>query len=183
MTFTETGLPGAFIITPDLIEDERGCFARIYCRREFADQGLNPDFVQSNISFNRKKGTLRGLHYQVQPHGDTKLVRCTAGTIFDVIIDLRRESPSFKRWWAVTLSGENRKLLYIPAGFAHGFQTLTDHAEVTYHHTAFYSPDFERGVRYDDPVLAVAWPLPVAVISIRDHNHPPMGLDFKGIES
>lgn len=182
MKFTQTKLKGSFIITPEYIEDERGFFARTFCRREFEDHGLNPDLVQCNISFNHKKGTLRGMHYQIPPHAEAKLVRCTAGAIFDVIIDLRSESPTFKQWFAVELSASNRQLLYIPEGYAHGFQTLSDNTEVAYQHSVFYSPNDARGLKFDDPVLGIVWPLPVSVISSRDQSYPLILKDLKGIE-
>lgn len=166
---------------PDLIEDDRGFFARTFCRHEFTERGLNPDFVQCNISYNKKKGTLRGMHYRVGNHGEVKLVRCAAGAIYDVIIDLRAESPTFRQWISVELAAENHKLLYIPERFAHGFQTLSDNTEVIYHHSAYYSPENERGWRFDDSGLGIEWPLPVAVISDRDQNHPLMDDYFQGI--
>ena len=183
MKFAETKLKGAFIITPDLIEDERGFFARTFCRREFEEHGLNPDIVQCNISFNKKKGTLRGMHYRTRHHAEVKLVRCTAGKIYDVIIDLRPESPTFKHWSAVELSADNHKLLYIPEGFAHGFQTLADNAELSYQHSAFHSPGHERGVRFNDPDLNIVWPLEVSVISPKDQIYPIIGHNFDGIDS
>lgn len=182
MKFIEAKLKGAFIITPDFIEDERGFFARIFCRREFEEQGLNPDIVQCNTSFNKTKGTLRGMHYQAKPHTEVKLVRCTAGAIYDVIIDLRPESPSFKQWLATELSVENHKSLYIPEGFAHGFQTRAENTEVAYQHSAFHSPEYERGLRFDDPSLAIHWPLPMGLISPKDQSYPLIGNSFKGIE-
>lgn len=183
MKFTETKLKGAFIIAPDLIEDERGLFARTFCRHEFADHGLNPTLVQCNISFNKKKGTLRGMHYQVQPHAEVKLVRCTAGAICDVIIDLRPEASTFKQWFSTELSAANRQMLYIPEGFAHGFQTLTDAAEILYHHSEFYSPNYAGGLRFDDPDLNISWPLDVSVISPKDQSYPLIDHHFKGIEA
>ncbi len=182
MNFSETKLKGAFIIMPDLIKDERGFFARTFCRREFEKYGLNSNIVQCNISFNKTKGTLRGMHYQIPPGSEAKLVRCIAGTIFDVIVDLRSASPTFKQWFATDLSSENHKLLYIPEGFAHGFQTLTDDTELIYHHSAFYNPECERGLRFDDPQLNIIWPLPAETLSSRDKNHPLIDKDFKGIE-
>jgi len=180
MKFVETKLKGAFVITPDLIEDERGFFARTFCRREFEDHGLNPDLVQCNLSFNKKKGTLRGMHYQASPHAEVKLVRCTAGAVYDVIIDLRSASPTFKQWLSVELTAENRKMLYIPKGFAHGFQTLADNTELIYHHSAYYSPEYERGLKFDDSGLSIDWPLPVDVISARDQSHPQIDNKFLG---
>ena len=182
MIFTPTPLTGAFVITPDLIEDERGFFARTFCRREFAEHGLNPNLVQCNISFNKTKGTLRGMHYQAAPHAEVKLVRCSAGSIYDVIIDLRMDSSTFKQWFAVELSADNRKLLYIPEGFAHGFQTRTDNTEVIYHHSAFYNPESARGLKFDDPAIGIIWPLPVSMISPRDQSYPLIDKHFKGIE-
>lgn len=172
MIFTPTPLAGAFVITPDLIEDERGFFARTFCRREFEEHGLNPELVQCNISFNKKKGAVRGMHYQVPPHAEVKLVRCTAGAVCDVIIDLRHGTPTFKQWFAVELSAENHRQLYVPEGFAHGYQTLTNNAEVAYQVSGFYSPQSERGVRWNDPSFGIAWPLPVATISAKDAAHP-----------
>jgi dTDP-4-dehydrorhamnose 3,5-epimerase len=183
MKFTETKLQGAFIVTPDLIEDERGFFARTFCRREFGKHGLNPNLVQANISFNKEKGTIRGMHYQAKPHAEVKLIRCTAGTVYDVIVDLRPESPTFLHWLAEELSACNYRMFYIPEGFAHGFQTLTDNAELVYHHSEFYSPDYARGLRCNDPFLGIVWPLPVGVVSSRDQNYDLIDANFKGIET
>jgi dTDP-4-dehydrorhamnose 3,5-epimerase len=183
MKFIETKLKEAFIITPDLTYDERGFFARTFCRHEFEDQNLNPNIVQCNTSFNKAKGTLRGMHYQAKPHAEVKLVRCTAGAIYDVIIDLRPESPTFIQWLAVELSATNHKILYIPEGFAHGFQTLTDSTELVYQHSAFHSPEHERGLRFDDPVLNIAWPLGVSMISSKDQSYTLVDNHFKGIET
>lgn len=175
MKFIESNIKGAVIVRPDLIEDERGFFARTFCRREFEKRGLNPDMVQCNISFNKSKGTLRGLHYQAAPDAEAKLVRCTAGAIYDVIVDLRRESPTFMQWFSVELTDENRLQLYVPEGFAHGYQTLTSNTEVAYQVSAFYSPGNEQGVRWNDPVFGISWPLAVAVISEKDASHPDWG--------
>ncbi|MBU1052821.1 MAG: dTDP-4-dehydrorhamnose 3,5-epimerase [Proteobacteria bacterium] len=172
MKFTEIKLKGAFIITPDLIKDERGFFARAFCRHEFIDHGLNPDLFQCNISFNRKKGTLRGMHYQVAPHSEAKLVRCTSGFIYDVIIDLRPESPTFKQWFGAELSASNHQMLYVPVGFAHGYQTLEDNTEVFYQVSAFYHPEAENGLRWNDPAFGIKWPIPVSTISKKDASHP-----------
>jgi dTDP-4-dehydrorhamnose 3,5-epimerase len=182
MKFIELKLQGSFTIIPDLIEDERGHFARIFCRREFIEQRLISDFVQCNISFNKKKGTLRGMHYQVQPHAEVKLVRCATGAIYDVIVDLRQGSPTFKQWATVELSAKNHTLLYIPEGFAHGFQTLTDDTELIYHHNTFYSPEHYYGLRFDDPAFMIKWPLPISVLSQKDRLYPPIDNTFKGIE-
>lgn len=171
MKFLETKLKGAFVITPEYITDERGFFARNFCRREFDEHGLNSNLVQCNISFNNLKGTLRGMHYQIAPHEEVKLVRCTAGAICDVIIDLRSESPTFKQWIAVELRAENHLQLYVPEGFAHGYQTLTDYTETAYQVSEFYSSGSERGIRWNDPAFGIIWPLPVAAISAKDEAH------------
>lgn len=181
MTFLETKLKGAFIITPDRIEDERGFFARTFCRREFKERGLNPNLAQCNISFNQQKGALRGMHYQTAPHAEAKLIRCTAGAVFDVIIDLRPDSPTFKQWLSVELTAENRGQIYVPEGFAHGYQTLADNAEVFYQHSAFYHPEHQRGLRFDDPAFKINWPLAVSVISNRDRGHAFIDGNFRGM--
>jgi dTDP-4-dehydrorhamnose 3,5-epimerase len=170
--FTETPLKGAFIIEPERIEDERGFFARTFCRREFNTHSLNPDLLQCSVSFNRKCGTLRGMHFQVTPHAETKLVRCTRGGVYDVILDLRPQSPTFKNWVAVHLSAENHLMAYIPEGFAHGFQTLQDETEVSYYISEFYSREYERGVRWNDPTFGIRWPARPRVISDKDAGHP-----------
>lgn len=175
MIFTATALPGAFIIDPERIEDDRGFFARSYCEREFAAHGLEPRWVQCNISYNRYKGTLRGMHYQAAPHEEDKLIRCTRGAIYDVLIDLRAGSPAFKRHVAVELTAENRRMLYAPKGVAHGFLTLMDDTEVFYQMSAFYEPGTGRGCRYDDPAFGIVWPAPVAVLSDRDRTYPDFG--------
>src|SRR5262249_3900890 len=170
--FTETRLEGAFVIEPEKLEDERGFFARTWCRREFEAHGLNPRLVQCSVSFNEKRGTLRGMHYQVAPHEEAKLVRCTKGAIYDVIVDLRPGSPTFKRHVAVVLTVENRTMLYIPEGCAHGFQTLEDKTEVVYQMSEFYAPECARGVRWDDPAFAIEWPSAERTIIERDRNYP-----------
>jgi len=168
MIFRETTLKGAFVIEMEKFEDKRGFFARAWCQEESEANGLVSRVVQTNISFNRKRGTLRGMHYQVAPYEQVKLVRCTRGMIYDVIIDMRPDSPTFRKWTGVELTAENYIMLYVPENFAHGFQTLEDNTEVTYQVSQFYSPESERGVRYDDPVFQVEWPLPVEVISEKD---------------
>jgi dTDP-4-dehydrorhamnose 3,5-epimerase len=172
MIFTETVLKGAFLVDLDRKPDQRGFFARTFCAQEFAAHGLQATVVQCNVSFNHKQGTLRGMHYQLPPVAETKLVRCTQGAIYDVIIDLRPESPTYLSHVAVELSAENRRALYIPALFAHGFQTLTDNAEVIYQMGEFYTPGYDRGLRYDDPALAIPWPLSVSVIADKDREWP-----------
>jgi dTDP-4-dehydrorhamnose 3,5-epimerase len=172
MIFTETKLKGAFILELDRLEDERGFFARTWCQREFTERGLNPRIVQSSISFNHKRGTLRGMHYQIAPHEETKVARCVRGAIYDVIIDLRPESPTFTRWLATKLTADNYQMIYIPEGFAHGFQTLEDNTEVLYQMSEFYAPDYARGVRWNDPVFAIEWPVGQRVLSHRDSSYP-----------
>lgn len=168
MRFTETSLKGAFIIEPDRIEDERGFFARTFCRQEFEKHGLNPNMVQCSVSFNTKKGTLRGMHYQAKPHEEVRLVRCTRGALYDVILDLRGDSPTFKQWIAVELTAENRKMAYVPEGFAHGFQTLEDNTEVFYQMSEFYHSECARGARWDDPVFGIVWPIDKKTVSRKD---------------
>ncbi len=172
MIFRETKLPGIFIVEPERFADERGFFARTWCQDEFAAHGLNPRLVQCNISFNEKKGTLRGMHYQIAPHAEAKLVRCTMGAIYDVALDLRPDSPTFRQWIAVELTAENRRALYIPEGFGHGFQTLVDDTEVLYQMSEFFSPEAARGVRWDDPAFGIMWPGDDRNISDRDRRWP-----------
>jgi dTDP-4-dehydrorhamnose 3,5-epimerase len=174
--FTETKLRGAYVIEPERVEDERGFFARAWCRREFVARGLNPAVAQCGISFNRKKGTLRGMHYQVAPHEEVKIVRCTRGAVYDVIIDLRPESPTFKRHVAVVLSARNRKMLYVPERFAHGLQTLEDETEVFYQISEFHAPESARGVRWNDPAFAIEWPPAERTIIGRDATYPDFSL-------
>jgi len=157
LKFTETELKDAYIIEPELLTDERGFFARSWCQKEFTEFGLNANLVQCNISFNPKKGTLRGMHYQAKPYEEAKLVRCTMGAIYDVIIDLRPESSTFKQWVAVELTAENRKMLYIPEDMAHGFQTLVDNTEVFYQMSEFYHSESATGLRWDDPEFKIEW--------------------------
>lgn len=168
MRFTATKLAGAWIIEPQPREDSRGIFARTYCAREFREQGLLDSFVQCNTSWNARKGTVRGLHYQLPPSSEVKLVRCTAGSLWDVIVDLRPDSPTYLQHVAIELSARNRFALYIPEMFAHGFQALEDATEVFYQMSDFYTPKLARGVRYDDPKIAIQWPLPVTSISDQD---------------
>lgn len=170
MIFTQTELKDALIIDPEIREDARGFFARIWCQDELGGQGINTNVVQVNMSYSRTRGTLRGMHYQRAPHAETKLVRCTMGAIYDVIVDIRPGSPTYLRWIGVELSAQNHRMLYIPEGFAHGFQTLTDDVEVTYQVTAFYTPSAEGGARYNDPAFGITWPLDVTVISDKDRS-------------
>jgi dTDP-4-dehydrorhamnose 3,5-epimerase len=172
MIFTETKLKGAYIIELEPIRDERGFFARSFCQREFAAQGLNRQLAQCNVSFNELRGTLRGMHYQIAPCAEIKLVRCTQGAIYDVIIDLRPESTTFKQWIAAELSAENHRMLYVPEQFAHGFQTLADKTEVFYQMSQFYAPDFAKAVRWNDPAFAIHWPEGPRIICERDQCYP-----------
>ncbi|KAF0191108.1 MAG: dTDP-4-dehydrorhamnose 3 5-epimerase [Gammaproteobacteria bacterium] len=173
MIFQETALKGVFIIEPEIIGDERGFFARTWCEREFKEKGLNPHLVQANISYNKKKGTLRGMHYQAAPFEETKLVRCARGAMYDVVIDLRVDSTTYLRWCAVELDAENYKMVYIPAGFAHGFQTTEDHTEVLYQMSTNYVPEASRGVRWNDPAFGIVWPVAESrLVSDKDNNWP-----------
>jgi dTDP-4-dehydrorhamnose 3,5-epimerase len=172
MIFTETALAGAFIVDIEAREDARGFFARTFCANEFKAHGLKPTVAQANLSFNHLKGTLRGLHFQAPPVAETKLVRCTAGAILDVIVDIRPDSPTFRQHVAVELTADNRRALYVPEMFAHGYLTLTDGAEVVYSVGEFYTPGAEGGYRWDDPALKIDWPLKVAVISDKDAAWP-----------
>jgi dTDP-4-dehydrorhamnose 3,5-epimerase len=172
MIFTATQLDDAWLIGLEPREDERGFFARIWCRQELAAQGLDTEIAQESLSFNRHRGTVRGLHFQRPPHEETKIVRCTRGGIFDVIVDLRPQSPNYLRWQGFELTDDNRNALYVPKGFAHGFQTLADNTEIVYQISEFYVPDSAAGYRYDDASFYIAWPLPVTVISERDLGWP-----------
>ena len=173
MKFISTEIAGVWLIVPEPIEDERGSFARLFCRREFETRGLNSELVQCSTSFNRLKGTLRGMHFQAEPHGEEKIVRCTRGAMYDVIADLRRDSPSFRRWSGFELTADNRLMVYVPRGVAHGFLTTSDDTEVFYQMSEFHHPESARGVRWDDPSLAIRWPqIPPALISDGDRSLP-----------
>ena len=172
MIFTETKLKGAFIIEIKQLTDERGFFGRSWCKREMEEHGLNGNVVQANTSFSKVKGTFRGFHYQKHPDEETKIIRCTKGAIYDVIIDLRKDSPTYMEWIGVELTEHNYRMVYVPENFAHGFLTLTDNAEVYYLVTNYYTPQAEVGIRYNDPVLNIHWPVPVNVVSEKDKSHP-----------
>lgn len=174
MIFTETKLKGAFILELERLEDERGFFARTWCYREFVKHGLNPSLAQCSISFNEKRGTLRGMHYQAAPHEEAKLVRCTMGAIYDVIIDLRSDSPTFMQWIATELTAANRRMIYIPERFAHGFQTLEDNTEIAYQMSEFFAPEHAEGIRWNDPAFHIQWPLSDRIVSPKDDTY----LDF-----
>jgi dTDP-4-dehydrorhamnose 3,5-epimerase len=172
MKFVETPLAGAFVIDIEPRTDDRGFFARVFCRDEFQSQGLELSVAQSNVSFNEHRATLRGLHYQIGPHGEAKLVRCTMGAIFDAIVDLRPDSSTLRHWYGIELNANNHRMLYVPVGFAHGYLTLTDRTEVFYQVSEFYNAEFERGLRWDDPAFGIQWPLPPELISEKDRAHP-----------
>jgi dTDP-4-dehydrorhamnose 3,5-epimerase len=169
--FRGTRFAGTFVIEPERLEDERGFFARTWCQREFETHRLNPRLVQCSISSNKRRGTLRGMHYQIAPHAEAKLVRCTSGAIYDVIVDLRPESATFAQWLGFDLTADNRRMLYIPEGFAHGFQTLEDNTEVFYQMSEFYEPESARGVRWNDPTFNIEWPLLNPIISDKDKTY------------
>ena len=171
MKFAAAGLAGAFIIDIERLPDERGFFARTFCRDEFAAQGLRTEFVQCNTSFNQRRGTLRGMHFQSEPHAEAKLVRCTRGAIHDVIVDLRPESPTYCRWVAVELTADNERMLYVPEGVAHGFQTLADASEVFYQMATMFRPESAAGVRWNDPAFDIRWPLADPIVSARDAGY------------
>lgn len=181
MIFTPTSLAGSFTIDLKPFVDNRGWFSRYYSKEVFHEIGHTKEWVQMNHSASYKKGTIRGMHFQLSPFKEIKMVRCIAGAVFDVIIDIRSNSASFLQWFGVELSAENKRMLYIPEGFAHGFQCLTDDCELLYHHSEVYQPGAEAGVRFDDPSIGIKWPLPVFVISERDAAHPFINIDFKGV--
>jgi dTDP-4-dehydrorhamnose 3,5-epimerase len=172
LKFVETLLPGAYVLELERLEDERGFFARTWCAEELAAHGLDAQIAQCSLSSNRRRGTLRGMHYQAVPHQEAKIVRCIRGAIYDVIVDLRRDSPTWRRWISVELAADNRRALYVPKDFAHGFQTLTDDAEVFYEMSTPYTPGFGRGVRWNDPALAIEWPIGDPILSEHDRSYP-----------
>ena len=181
MIFKETSLKGSYVITIEPVEDERGWFARTYCKNEFLSIGHMKEWVQMNHSFTKQKGTVRGMHYQRPPYGEIKLVRCIAGSVYDVIIDLRANSATYLQYFGIELSAVNKKMIYIPEGFAHGFQALSNDAELIYHHSQFYLPGVEAGVRYNEAAINIKWPLELTNISERDNSHPFIDANFKGL--
>ena len=181
MRFTPLVLDGVYTVDLEPFRDGRGWFARTYSKDDFRQIGHTGEWMQLNHSYTRTKGTVRGMHYQVPPVSEIKLVRCIAGSVLDVVIDLRKDSPTFLKWVSVELSQSNQTMIYIPAGFAHGFQSLSDDVELLYHHSENYSPAAERGLRFDDPMINISWPLPVTLISERDQTHPFLKSDFQGI--
>jgi len=183
MIILPTALHGAYVIDLEKREDSRGFFARAWCRREFEQHHLVPDLMQANLSYNTMKGTLRGMHYQAAPYGEVKLVRCTRGRLYDVIVDLRPESSTYGRWLGVELTADNRLMLYVPAGFAHGYETLEDNTEALYLVSEYYTPGAERGVRYDDPAFEIVWPLPVTSVSEKDQQWPNFRMTPSGVEN
>ena len=176
MIFKETPLKGAFEIEVQKIEDERGFFGRVWCEKEMEQHGLNTNLVQSNVSLSKNKGTLRGMHFQRSPFQETKLVRCTKGAVYDVIVDLRPDSKTFKKWHGVKLTEDNHKMIYVPENFAHGFLTLENNSEVTYLVTQFYNQNMEAGLRWNDPAINIDWPGNIQEISVKDSNHPDFDL-------
>jgi dTDP-4-dehydrorhamnose 3,5-epimerase len=181
LNFIPTILKGSYIIEPDSIADDRGMFMRTYCKKEFSSIGFNGEWVQMNHSFSFKKGTIRGMHFQKYPFGEVKLVKCIKGAILDVIVDIRKDSSTYLQWTGVEISAENKRMLFIPEGFAHGFQTLSEDTELIYHHSNFFNAEAEVGLMYNDPMLAIEWPLELTSISKRDLSHLLINKDFKGI--
>lgn len=182
MRFIETPLSGAYVIELESFQDERGLFMRTFCQKEFAAIGFHEQIVQINHSITKHKGTIRGMHYQVPPAGEIKIIRCVQGKVWDVMVDIRKGSPSFKKWHGVELSQDNMSMAFIPEGFAHGFQALTDNTALIYHHSGFYSPENEQGLRFNDPTLSINWPLPACKISNRDQNFSLLTTTFQGIK-
>jgi len=172
MKFSKTSLPGVYLIELELREDERGFLARTYCEQEFADHKLNTRWPQCNLTLTKKRGTIRGMHFQVEPKPEIKLIRCTVGVIYDVLVDVRKDSPTFGKWEGFELTSQEWKMLYAPAGIAHGFQTIVDNTEVFYHMSAFYSQEVQRGIRWNDPKVGIKWPIREAVLSAKDKVLP-----------
>ena len=181
MKFQSTQLEGCYLVESEPFMDERGWFARTWCKNEFGSIGHTAEWMQINHSFTNRAGTIRGLHYQLPPFSEIKLVKCIAGAVYDVVVDLRKGSSTFLQWFGVVISAANKKMIYIPEGFAHGFQSLESDCELIYHHSQFYTPGVEGGIRYDDPGLNIVWPLPVSDISERDEHHPFLDKNYKGI--
>lgn len=181
MEFVKIPLQGLYVIRPRILQDNRGLFARTFCKNEFATIGFQQEFVQFNHSFNTTKGTLRGMHFQHPPYAETKLIRCIQGEAYDVAVDLRRDSPTYLQHFGVVLSAENMYSILIPEGFAHGFQTLADNTILIYHHTQFYTPQADAGIRHDDPALRIDWPLPILNLSEKDKNYPLIDISFNDI--
>ena len=181
MIFTEITLKGSYTIDLDVFADDRGWFARTFCKKEFESISHDKEWVQMNHSFTIEKGSIRGMHFQLPPFSEIKMVRCISGAVYDVIIDLRKDSATFLQWAAIELSATNKKMIYIPEGFAHGFQTLSDNCELIYHHSQFYTPGVEAGMQYNDQLINIKWPLPLTNISTKDNHYPLLNINFKGI--
>lgn len=181
MTFTPTELKGSYLVGLNPFKDNRGWFARFFCKDEFRQIGHESEWVQLNHSATMETATIRGMHFQLPPFQEIKMVRCITGSVFDVIVDIRKDSPSFLHWFGAELSAENQQMMYIPAGFAHGFQTLTDNCQLIYHHSEMYTPKAEAGLRFDDPAIQIKWPLPVKTISEKDAQYAYIDAHFKGI--
>ena len=179
MIFNQTSLKGSYVIELSPFTDSRGWFVRTFCKKEFLEIGHTKEWVQMNHSFTATKGTIRGMHFQLAPHEEIKMVRCIAGAVYDVIIDVRKDSPTYLQWYGTELSAVNKKMLYIPAGFAHGFQTLEENTELIYHHSEYYSPGAEAGIKFNDKAVNINWPIHITDISDRDNNHPPINSNFK----
>lgn len=180
MKFEETNLKGAYIVSMQLIQDQRGAFARTYCKKEFEEIGHNKEFVQINQSYNNIQGTIRGMHFQLPPYQEIKLIRCIKGSALDIIIDLRKNSKTFLHYFATELSAQNKRAIYVPENFAHGFQTLEDNTELIYQHTEFYTTIADTGFRYDDPALKIEWKLPPTAVSDKDNSYRFIDSEFKG---
>jgi dTDP-4-dehydrorhamnose 3,5-epimerase len=181
MIFSPTPLKGSYVIDLEPFFDDRGWFTRFYCKDEFRQIEHDKEWVQMNHSMTYKKGAVRGMHFQLAPYREIKMVRCIAGAVYDVIIDLRRGSESFLKWFGIELSAQNKKMIYIPEGFAHGFQCISDNCELIYHHTEFYKPGLEGGIMFKDPAIGIKWPLDVSLVSKRDESHPFIDEHFKGV--
>jgi dTDP-4-dehydrorhamnose 3,5-epimerase len=181
LEFIATNIKGLYLVQLAKIEDERGTFARTYCKKEFAKIGFDKEFVQFNHSFNKAKGTIRGMHFQWAPYTETKLIRCIQGSVYDVVVDIRKDSPTYLQYVGEVLSAENMLGILIPDGLAHGFQTLEDNTALIYHHTAYYTPGADAGIRFDDPALKIGWKLPPVNVSAKDKSYPLIDSDFKGI--
>ncbi len=181
MEFIPANISGLFTIRLEKVEDERGLFTRTFCKNEFLQIGFDKEFVQFNHSLNKKKGTIRGIHFQKPPYSECKLIRCIKGSVFDIAVDLRKDSPTFLKHFAVELNEDNMLSILIPEGFGHGYQVLSDNSALIYHHTNFYEPNSEGGIKYDDPLLMIEWPLPVTEISDKDKKNPLLPENFKGL--
>jgi dTDP-4-dehydrorhamnose 3,5-epimerase len=182
MKFTSTPLLNAYIIDLNILKDDRGSFSRVFCKKEFLNLGIETEWVQINHSITKRKGTLRGMHFQTPPYAEDKLVRCISGKVYDVIIDLRKHSSTFLKWFGIELSAQNQKMVFIPKGFAHGFQTLENNSQLIYHHSQYYNSIFEKGIPYNDPKIKIDWKLPITSMSERDQTHPFLNNNFSGIE-